>query len=138
MEPSAPAEAATRQLVQHGVLGEGGVVGFNIEFEIIQQAVFAEEIEAGGGVGIVLVRRGLARLGLDVELAVEADAFFVINGQVQQAREVIQLALHVRVQQGGVTFAAAPEDVALATQLVRGIQGGLDLGGGVGEDVGIG
>ena len=76
------------------------------------QVVLAEEVEAGGGVGVVLVLGRLLRLRLDVELAVEADLLGVIDGHVQEPGQVIELALHVGVPQVLVAFAAAPEDVA--------------------------
>jgi hypothetical protein len=45
------------------VAGEGGVVGLDVELEVVHQAVFAQEVEAGGGVGVVLVGGGFAGLG---------------------------------------------------------------------------
>ena len=120
----------------HGVTGQGGVVGFQVELEVVEQAVFAEEVEAGGGVGVVLVRGGFARLGLDVELALESDLLGVVDGEVKQRREVVEFALHVGVEQGGVAFATAPEDVAFAAEAVGGFKGVLHLRGSVGEDVG--
>ena len=108
-----------RQVVLHGVAGQGGVVGLDVQLEVIHQAVGAEEIQARGRVGIILVRRRLLRLRFDVELPFEADLLFVIDGHVQERGEVVELALHVGVEQGGVPFAAAPERVALAFELGR-------------------
>ena len=39
----------------------------------------------------------LLRLGLDVELALEADLLLVIDRHVEESREVVELALHVGV-----------------------------------------
>ena len=97
----------------------------------------AQEVEAGGRVGIVLVLGRLLRLGLDVELALEADLLGVIDGHVQEAGQVIQLALHVGVPQVLVALAAAPEDVARAAQLLGDFERLLHLGRGEGEHVGI-
>ena len=49
--------------------------------------------------------------------------------------EVVELALHVGVEQGRVAFAAPPEGVAGAAQLVGDLHRLLDLRGGEGEDV---
>ena len=96
-----------------GVAGERGVVGFDVELEVVQEVVLAEEIQAGSGVAVILVRGGFPGLGLDVELALESDLPSYsprpCGGRLGQ---VVQLALHVRVQQGGVALAAAPEGVA--------------------------
>ena len=51
---------------------------------------------------------------------------------------MVELALHVGVEQGLVALAAAPEDVARAAEFLGDFHGLLDLGGGVGEDVGVG
>src|SRR5690606_29009984 len=126
------------EFVLHGVTGEGGVVGLDVELEVVEQAVFAEEVQAGRGVGVVLVGGGFARLGFDVELAGEADLFLVVDRHVEERGEVVEFALQVGVEQGGVAFAAAPEGVAFAAEGVGGVDGGLHLGGGVGEDIEMG
>src|SRR3712207_7179850 len=48
-------------------------------------------------------------LGLDQELAGEADGLLVVDGQVEEAGEVVELPLEVGVPQGGVPLAAPPE-----------------------------
>ena len=50
---------------------------------------------------------------------------------------MVELALHVGVEQGRIAFAASPERVAGPAQLVRDLHGLLDLGAGEGEDVEI-
>ena len=117
--------------------GERGVVGFEVELEMRQQIVLPEEIEAGGGVGIVLVLGRLFGLGLDVELALEADFLGVVDGHVQELGEVVELALHVGVPEVLITFAAAPEDVAGAVELLGDFERFLHLRRGVGKDVGV-
>ena len=84
------------------------MVGLEVELEVAEQIVLAEEVQARGGVGVVLVLGGFFGLRLDVELAFEADLFFVGDGHVEELGEVFQLTLHVGVPEGGVTFAAAP------------------------------
>ena len=137
IEPERACGAGDFEFVLHRVAGERGVIGFDVQLEVVQQVVFAQEIQARGGVGIVLMLGRFLGLRLDVELAFEADLLLVIDGHVQELGEMFQLALHVGVQQRGVTFAAAPEDVADAAEFVRDFHRLLHLGGGIGEDVGI-
>ena len=115
--------------------GEGRVVRFQVQLEVIHQAVLAEEIEARGGVGIVLVRRGFAWLRLDVELAGEADLFRVVHGEVEQVREVVELALHVGVEKRRVALASAPERVTFAAEFQRAVHRGFHLRSSIGEDI---
>ena len=96
MEPSRPASAAHLQFVLHRVAGQRGVVGLDVELEVLVEAVLAQEVEHGGAVEIVLVLGRLLRLGLDQELAGEAD-LRRSRGHVQEARQVVELALHVGV-----------------------------------------
>lgn len=52
---------------------EGGVVGFDIDLEIVLEAVGAEETDDGLSVVVVLVFGGLTGLGLDEELSSASD-----------------------------------------------------------------
>src|ERR1041385_6806433 len=104
---------------------------------MILQAVFAEEIEARGGVGIVLMFGWLLRLGFDVELALKADLLLVLDGHVEETAEVIEFAFDVGVPKRGIAFAATPKDIACAAEFVGNLDGFFDLRGGVSEDVGI-
>ena len=101
------------------------------------QVVLAQEVEAGRRVGIVLMLGRLLRLRLDVELAREADLLGVVDGHVQEAGEVLELALHVGVPQILVAFAAAPERVAGAAELLGDFERLLHLRGGEGERLGV-
>ena len=56
-------------LMLERVAGEGGVVGLDVELEMLVEAVGPQEGDAGGDIEIVLVLGGLLRLGLDQELA---------------------------------------------------------------------
>ena len=84
----------------------------------VSRSYCPQEVEAGGGVGVVLVLGRLLGLGLDVELAREADLLGVVDRHVHEAGQVIELALHVGVPEVLIAFAAAPEDVAHAAQLL--------------------
>jgi hypothetical protein len=59
--------------------------------------------------------------------------FLVIDRHVQEGGEVVELALHVGVEQGGVALAAAPEGVAFRPPSSWVARGLFHLGGGVGE-----
>ena len=50
---------------------------------------------------------------------------------------MIQLAFQIGIVEIRVAFASAPEDVVDAAQSLRDLDGLLDLGRGVGEDVGV-
>ena len=63
------------QLVHHRVAGQRGVVGLDVQLEVRQQVVGPQEVQAGGGVGVVLVLGRLLGLGLDVELPVKPICF---------------------------------------------------------------
>ena len=123
--------------VVHGVAGESGVIGFEVELEVLQKVVFPQEIQAGGCVAVVLVTGWLLRFRLDVERALEADLFFVVHSHVEKFCQVVDLALHVGIPECRVAFASAPEDIAFAAEFMRDFERLLHLRGGVGEDVGV-
>ncbi len=130
--------AGVLHLVEHGVAGQGGVVGFDVELEVFIEAVGLEEGDATGGVEVVLVDGRFLGLGFDVELAGEADLLLVVDGEVEEAAEVIEFTLHVGVVEVAITFAATPEGVAGTAEVVGHFHRLLHLGGGVGEGVGVG
>ena len=72
------------ELVHHLVAGERRVIGFEIELEVGQEVISAQEVEASGGVGIILVLGRFLGLGLDVEGALEADLLLVVDRHVQK------------------------------------------------------
>ena len=111
IEPSASGGSGDFQFVLHGVAGERGVVGLEVQLEMLEQIVLAQEIQARGGVGIVLVLGRLLRLGLDVELALEADLLLVVHRHVQERAEVVHLALQVGVQQRACSLRGRPRNV---------------------------
>ena len=129
--------AGVVELVLHGVAGQRGVVGLNVELHVIFQTVGADEVQARGGIKVVLVLGRLLRLGLEEELAGEADLFRVIHGHVHELGEVIKLALHIGVEPALVAFAAAPENVVFTTQFLGNLEHLFHLTGGVGKDIGV-
>ena len=101
------------------------------------ETVPGQEAEHGGGVVVVLVLGRLHRLGLDEELALEADLGLVLRDQVQESGELRAFAAKVRVQKRVVTLTTAPQHVVLATQAQSDFHHVLDLRGGVGEHLRI-
>ena len=81
---------------------------------------------------------GFLGLGLDVELALEADALGVVDRHVEEAGQVLLLPFQVGVEERLVALAAAPERVAVAAELMGHLHRLLHLRGRVGEDVGVG
>ena len=86
---------------------------------------------------VVLVLRRLLRLGLDQEGALEPDPVLVLGDHVQEPGELRLLAGQVRVEQGLVALATAPQDVVRAAQPMGRLEHRLDLGRGEGEDLRI-
>ena len=97
------------EVVFKGVAGQGGVIGFDVELELVQQVVFAEEAQNGSGVVVVLVLGRLFGFGFHEQGAGKADCLFVFNGHVQEARELVLLVGHVGVEQNWSTPRAHPK-----------------------------
>ena len=138
------AELATRggggDLVLTRVARHHAVVGLEIEREAARQPKVVEEAESRLGVVVVLVRRRLARLGLEQQLPLEADGVGEVGRELEELRVVLQLLLVLGVQQAHVAVAASPEDKVLAAEAVRDLEPLLDLRGGAAEcgRVGVG
>jgi hypothetical protein len=81
---------------------------------------------------------GFLGLGLDIKGALKADLFLVVDGHVQEASEVVELALHVGVEQGRIALAATPEGVAGPSELMRDLHRFFDLCASESEYVEIG
>jgi len=125
------------QIVLVVVAGQGGVVGLDVQLEVLVQPVRLQEAYDGLSVVVVLVRRGLPRLGLDAELRVHANLLLVLHGHLQEGREVVQLVLDLGVQRCDEALATAPEDVVGRSQLLANVQHLLRLGTAVRERVEI-
>ncbi len=125
------------QLMHHGVAGQGGMVGLDVQLEVVHQAVGPEEIDAGRGVAVVLVLGRLLRFRLDQELAREADLLGVVDRQVHEPGHVVQFPLHVGVEKILVSLASAPEHIVHAAQFLGDLEALLHLCGGEGKRVGV-
>ena len=81
---------------------------------------------------------GLSRLGLNIELTLEADGLLPLDGHVEEGGKVIEFALHVGVPEGGVPLASTPEEIASSSELVGDTDRLLHLGSGMGVDIDAG
>ena len=127
-----------RDLVMERVAGQRRVVRLDVQPVLVLEAVPDEEAVDRRGVVVVLVLRRLHRLGLDQERPLEPDRVLVLGDEMQEPGELVALALEVRVEERVVALAAAPQDVVRATEALGHLEHVLDLGGGIGEHLGIG
>ncbi len=87
--PSPPATASSCSNV---VAGEEGVADLDIDLHVLFEPVGLEEAVDGRDVIVVLVLGRLLRLGLDQQLALEADLLGMLDDQRQEARGLVLLA----------------------------------------------
>ena len=120
------------------VARECGMVAFDVDFDVLLQAVTAQEAVNRGDVVVVLVLGGFARFGFDEDGALEADFVFVFDHHVHETPELVQLLADARVEQGFVTFAATPEHIVGTAEFQCGVHRFFDLQGGEGEDFRVG
>ena len=111
------------------------VIGLDVELEVLIEAVGLEEADDRLRVVVVLVLGGLLGLRLEQELSLEADLLLVVDSHAQEVRQVVDLALHVRVEQRHVALAAPPEHEVLAAESMRHLEHLLDLSARIGERV---
>ena len=133
-----PVRDRVGDLVVEAVPGQRRVVRLDVDPVLALEAVADEEAVDGRDVVVVLVLGRLHRLRLDEQLPVEPDLVLVLGDEVQEPGELVALALEVGVEQGVVALAAAPQHVVLAAEALGDLEHVLDLGRGVGEDLGIG
>jgi hypothetical protein len=83
--------------MMHGVAGECGVIGLQVEFEVLEQ----DRIRAGSS--DKLLRRNhtdvwsVPLVWFDGKGSLKADLFLVINSHVQKFRKVVDLPFHISV-----------------------------------------
>ncbi len=126
------------EFVHHGVTGESGVVGLDIELQLTHEIVLAEEVQTGRRVRVILVRRGFAWLRLDEEIAGEADLFLVGDSHFQERGKMVQFTRDIGIVESRVTLATTPEHVTFAAEAVGHFEGLFHLGSAVGKHVGKG
>ena len=116
-----------RDLMLEGVPGQRGVVRLDIDLHFVLEAIGLEEAVHGRRVEVILMLGRLVRLRLDQDGAVEADLVLVLDDEAQEAAQIVQLALHVGVEQRLVTLATAPQHIIRAAQAMRRFQRVADL-----------
>ena len=99
------------QFMLHGVAGQGRMIGFQVELEMSHQSILPEKIQASSSIGIILVFGRFLGLGLNVELAFEADLFLVVYRHVEKCGQMIHLAFELGIPECGISFPSSPEGV---------------------------
>ena len=110
--------------------GQGGVIDFDIEFEIFVQSVITQEPDNRFGIEIVLVLGRFHRFGFDEEGSLETFGTGIITRFGKHHGQVFLFAFHVGIQQRHISFATTPEHIVFAAQLNGGVNGILNLGSG--------
>ena len=123
------------QFVFNGMTSQSRVVGFDVHLDVVFQTVGAEEVNARGRIKVVLMLGRFLRFGFKVELTLESDFLGVINRHVHEDCQMIQLALHVGVEPGHVSFSTAPEHVAFSAQFFGNFNSLFNLSGCVSEGI---
>ena len=132
-----PLDAGIFKFMHHRMPCERRMVCFDIELDVIHQAVRTTEIQARGCIEVILMFCWLFRLGFEQELSFESDLFRVIDSHMHESGEMIQFTFHVGIEQVVIAFAATPKDIVFTTQFVRHFQGFLHLGCCECEDIGV-
>lgn len=105
------------QLVLEGVTGEGRVIGFDVQLEILVESVLSQKAYCRCGIEIILMRHRLLRLGLDIEISLKSDASAVFHSHAHKRSYVFLLKLNIGVQQSFVALSSTPEHIASAAEL---------------------
>src|ERR1051326_7947784 len=113
------------------------VVGLQIQLQIPKQTILTQKIEAGGGIGVVLVLGRLFWLGLNIELAFEPDCFFVLDYHMQELSQMVQFPLEVGIPKSAVALASSPKHIACPLKFMSHFDGFFHLRGGISKGVGI-
>merc|ERR1712224_1031328 len=98
---------------------KGGVIGLNIELEVVLQAIRVQETNDSLRIIIILVGSGFSGLWFDEQLIIGTNLFLVVDGHLQECCHVINLIANLRIQWGHVTLTAAPENMVLPIKFFR-------------------
>src|SRR5659263_231709 len=99
---------------------KGCVVNLHVKLKVLVEAIVAQEAYHRGSVIIILVFGGLHGLGFNIEGALETLFPSIVSCQGKHHGQVLDLPLHVGVEQGEIAFTAAPEDITLSAESVGG------------------
>ena len=106
-EPRMPNAPRRGDLVLEAVAGQRSVIGFKVHAYLLLEPVALQKAVDRRRIEVVLVRSRLLGLGFDQDLAVKADLVLVLDHQRKKPAHVVELLLHVGIQQGLVALAAA-------------------------------
>ena len=124
-------------LVLERVASERRVVGLDIDLDLVFQTKAPEEAIDCLRVEIILVLGRFVRFGLDQNRAGKADPVLVIDHQLQKSAEVFLFDADIGVENGVVSFAAAPQHVIGPAKAMRCFERVAHLAGGKGEHLRI-
>ena len=100
-----------------GVTGKRRVIGLDIQLEILVESVLSQKAYCRCGIEIILMRHGLLRLGLDIEISLKSDASAIFHSHAHKRSYVFLLKLNIGVQQSFVALSSTPEYIASAAEL---------------------
>jgi len=103
------------QFVFEGVAGQGGVVDFHVDLEIVVQAVGTQETNDGFSIDVVLVLSGFHGFGFNQEDTFETFGAGVVTSHCEHGGQVLLFTLHIGVQQAHVAFTTTPEHITTTT-----------------------
>ena len=117
----------SRNFVMERMTGQRRVVRFDVQFDLFFQAELFQETIDGRSVVIILMFGWLLRFGFNQQRTLEANLVLVLNDQLHKAANLLALLTQIGIQQGFITFTAAPQDIVFAAQLVGRIHCGDHL-----------
>ncbi|EAU65515.1 conserved hypothetical protein [Stigmatella aurantiaca DW4/3-1] len=113
------------------------MIHLDVDLDLLREAGTLQESIDRRDVVVVLMLGRLHGLGLDEDCPLEAELVLVLHHQVEEAPQLIDLALQVGVEQRVVTLAASPQHVIRTPEPMRGLERVTDLGSRMGEDLWI-
>ena len=123
------------KLMFHRMAGESRVVGLDVQLDMILEAIASYEVDAIGGIKIILVLCGLLGFRFEEELPIKTNLLGVGHREVHKGRKVIDLSLEVGIVEVLVAFPASPENVIFSPKLLGNLDRLLHLGACIGEGI---
>lgn len=87
------------QVVFEGMVGQCGVVGFDVEFEVFVQFVFFQEVYYCGIVEVVLVFYWFYWFGFDQEVVFQFDVVVIVVCYGQEVCEMFDFLFYLGIGQ---------------------------------------
>ena len=117
---------------------KGGMVHFNVHFEVAFQPVSFQETDDGFGVDIILVLGRLHGFRLNQEGAFETLCAAIVTGNGEHLCQMFFFSFLVGIQQRHISFASAPKDIVCPPQFYSGVNRILNLNSSTGHNIEIG